>query len=165
MDQFYDQKTNSIRPDRPFLLITSSSWSLDDDFGMLLKSLQLLNPRVAVERPIICIMTGKGPGKQLFIEKIEKSENLSNIRFKFPYLSAEDYVKILSASDLGVSLHFSSSGIDLPIKVVDMFGAGLPVLAYNYKAIDELVREDFNGEIFSNSEVILLSDSYFYSFF
>ena len=51
------------------------------------------------------------------------------------------------------------------MKVVDMFGAGLPVLALYFDAIDELVKSGHNGDTFDSAtelanylEVFLIDD-------
>ena len=59
-----------------------------------------------------------------------------HVRFVTPWLRAEEYAALLGAGDLGVCLHASRSSLDLPMKVVDMFGAALPVLALNYSWCD-----------------------------
>jgi beta-1,4-mannosyltransferase len=38
------------------------------------------------------------------------------------------------------------------MKVVDMFGAGIPVLAINYETLGELLKHNENGLIFNDAE-------------
>lgn len=80
---------------------------------------------------IVLFLTGKGPLRE-FYEKKFKQENFSNIKVNFVWLDPGDYPILLGSCDLGICLHKSSSDLDLPMKVVDMFGAQLPVCAYSF---------------------------------
>ena len=66
--------------------------------------------------PLICVITGKGPQKQFYLEEIAKLD-FTRIQVETPWLEAADYPLLLGSADLGVSLHTSSSGLDLPMKV------------------------------------------------
>lgn len=130
------------------LVVSSTSWTADEDFGMLLDALVAYAGEGSVP-PILAIITGKGPQREAYLEKIKKLQDagkLPGIRILSAWLSNRDYASLLAAADLGISLHKSSSGVDLPMKVVDMFGAGLPVAAYaGFESIGELVKEGQNG--------------------
>lgn len=152
------------RPHRPAIIISSTSWTEDEDFDILLDALQRYDSTVVSQLlredesettdsklpSLVCVITGKGPLKSLFQSKVERCK-FEHVEVVLPWLSAEDYAKMVGSCDLGISLHSSSSGVDLPMKVVDMFGCGIPVLAYSYQAINELVIEDFYGQTFNNS--------------
>ena len=136
------------------LLVSSTSWTPDEDFSLLLSALCSYSSASSSKAlpPILAIITGKGPQKELYLDRIASltaSSKLNNITILTAWLSAEDYAKLLACADLGVCLHMSSSGVDLPMKVVDMFGAGLPVVGYgDYESWGELVREGVNGRGF-----------------
>ncbi|KAL6201942.1 hypothetical protein ACLB2K_025654 [Fragaria x ananassa] len=162
------------KPNRPALIVSSTSWTPDEDFGILLEAAVMYDRRVAailneddsnkeeilwkemqsgkqyLYPRLLFVITGKGPEKEKYEEKIRRLK-LKRVAFRTAWLSAEDYPLLLGSADLGVCLHTSSSGLDLPMKVVDMFGCGLPVCAVSYSCIKELVQVEKNGLLFSSS--------------
>jgi len=156
--KFLERFDPSITKDRQNtkLIVSSTSWTLDEDFSILLDALAVYsNEAERTNLPsIVAVITGKGPLKGYYLEKIlqlKQEEKLKNVVIRTEWLSNEDYALLLGSADLGVSLHKSSSGLDLPMKVVDMFGTGLPVTGYQYEAISELIEDGVNGRLFSDS--------------
>ena len=140
-----------LRDDRPFLIISSTSWTEDEDFNILLQALEKYDVKANKGNlpSVMCIITGKGPLKSHY-ESIIAKKAMNKVTICTLWLSAEDYPVILGSADLGVCLHKSSSGLDLPMKVVDMFGSGLPVCAVHFGCLHELLRHDHNGYVFHN---------------
>ncbi|XP_053132936.1 chitobiosyldiphosphodolichol beta-mannosyltransferase isoform X3 [Hemicordylus capensis] len=138
---------------RPALLISSTSWTEDEDFSILLKALEAYEHHIsegAKLPPLVCVITGKGPLKEYY-NKLIATMHFKHIQICTPWLEAEDYPLLLGSADLGVCLHKSSSGLDLPMKVVDMFGCCLPVCAVSFQCLPELVKHGVNGLIFEDS--------------
>ncbi|KAI6188618.1 Chitobiosyldiphosphodolichol beta-mannosyltransferase [Aphelenchoides besseyi] len=147
------------RRDRPLLLVSSTSWTEDEDFGILLDALKEYEKTAEIQNAcsdkiilpkLFVIITGKGPQRDYYMDKI------SHMRMKYvdvvsAWLEAIDYPRLLACADLGVSLHTSSSGLDLPMKIVDMHGLSLPVLAKKFPAIDEQINDGINGRLFDTA--------------
>jgi beta-1,4-mannosyltransferase len=146
-----DQLLPSVVDRDTRLLVSSTSWTPDEDFGLLLDALvgYANSPGKEALPPLLVIITGKGPQKAMYLERIRElteAGRLPNVTIESVFLPFADYATLLSCAELGVCLHKSSSGVDLPMKVVDMFGAGLPVAAYSgYESFGELVKEGENG--------------------
>ncbi|VDN12313.1 unnamed protein product [Dibothriocephalus latus] len=113
--------TICLRVDRPALLVSSCSWTPDDDYSMMLEALDIYDatvassPNIAYHR-LFCIVTGRGPLKKHFADIIAK-RNWKHVVVLLPWLEWSDYPVLLGCADLGVSLHRSTSGLDLPMKV------------------------------------------------
>ena len=165
------------RADRPCVLVSSTSWTPDEDFGALLSALEAYDaaatramgpdaspPKSSRRKEtrskkrytdtrtenenlpnLLVIVTGKGPQRAAY-ERRMAATRMAHVCVRTAWVESEDYPRVLSAADLGVCLHTSSSGLDLPMKVVDMFGAGLPVVAARYDTIHELVAAGEDGE-------------------
>ncbi|KAI4221496.1 MAG: hypothetical protein L6R36_006868 [Xanthoria steineri] len=151
---------HKIQSGNIYLLVSSTSWTPDEDFSVLLDALVTYSGLAMKAQPrlpeILAIITGKGPQKESFLSRIGALTNagkLNRVHLRTAWLSIEDYAKLLGSADLGVSLHTSSSGVDLPMKVVDMLGCGLPVVGWDgFEAWPELVQEGINGHGFHSSD-------------
>ena len=155
-----EKSTYHMREDACRILVSSTSWTEDEDFSLLLKALIKINKKLETNikksdqgffeaNRLLCIITGKGPLKESFLEKYhEVKSSLTRVSVITPWLEPDDYPLLLKCADIGVCLHTSTSGLDLPMKVLDMFGAGLAVVALDYPAISELIRSNENGLLF-----------------
>lgn len=152
------ERADDIHAGKVRLLVSSTSWTPDEDFSLLLDALVAYgsSPKRV---PLLVVITGRGPQKAMYEAKIARLQAdgaLPDIEVLTAFLSFEDYAKLLAAADLGICLHMSSSGVDLPMKVVDMFGAGLPVLAYSkYPSFSELVKVGTNGLGFEDTAQLM----------
>ncbi|KAI9373446.1 glycosyl transferases group 1-domain-containing protein [Aspergillus egyptiacus] len=142
------------------VIVSSTSWTPDEDFSLLIDALCRYSEIASTSKTqlpeILAIITGKGPQREMYVERIAELKGegrLRKVTICTTWLSTNDYARLLASASLGVSLHTSSSGVDLPMKVVDMFGSGLPVVGWSkFEAWSELVTEGVNGRGFGSAE-------------
>lgn len=145
-------KIPALRPDRPALLVSSTSWTADEDFGILLKALvkyekraRLVNEEMSKVaeggvKPqkrlpkLLTIVTGKGPLKERYmsqIAKLEKSEEWRWVRCRSLWLEAEDYPVLLGPYlDLILIGTCAHAVLQAPQILASVFTQALQVLTY-----------------------------------
>ncbi|KAM0681952.1 mannosyltransferase [Mitosporidium daphniae] len=114
----------------PKIILSATSWTPDEDFNTLLQSIDRLEHSNLLSQHLLVVITGKGPLKNAFIRHLEsKKSSWKNTTFVLGWFSLLDYYSLLSAADLGISFHVSSSGLDFPMKIIDMVSCNTPQIA------------------------------------
>ena len=142
-------------------VVCPTSWTEDEDFDVIIDAVVRLEHRIrgweAASRDrrfpdLVVLVTGDGERRGEF-ERRFAGLPARRIHLRARWLEPDDYPRVVGSADLGLCLHRSSSGLDIPMKIADLFGAGVPVLALDYGAcLAERVRHGDNGLLFSTAE-------------
>ena len=142
-------------------IVCPTSWTEDEDFDVVIDAVRRLEDRIrgwetanpSVRFPdLVILVTGDGARRTEF-ERRFAGLPARRVHLRTRWLEPEDYPRVVGSADLGLCLHRSSSGLDIPMKVADLFGAGVPVCALDYGAtLAERVRHGTNGLLFSTAE-------------
>jgi beta-1,4-mannosyltransferase len=140
-------------------IVCPTSWTEDEDFDVIIETVPRLEERIRGWEAagggrrfpdLVILVTGDGARRAEF-ERRFAGLQARRVQLRTRYLEPEDYPRVVGSADLGLCLHRSSSGLDIPMKVADLFGAGVPVCALDYGAcLAERVRHGDNGLLFSN---------------
>lgn len=89
-----------LLPTRPALLISSTSWTADEDFTILLTALESYELKASLPNSnlpkIMVVITGKGTLKASFEKEVERREgNWRYVRVRTSWLELDDYPKLL----------------------------------------------------------------------
>ena len=137
------------------LVVCPTSWTPDEDFDLLLEALERadrtltrrggsstvaqgasadkLDPPSAAPE-LVVLLTGKGQLRETFEARAER-RHFKSIAVRTLWLEPADYPICVGMADLGLCLHQSSSGLDLPMKLADFRGPGVPAAAFDYSPV------------------------------
>lgn len=113
----------------PPTLVCPMSWSDDDDLELLAHALRRLSDPPPASRPAArLLLTGTGPRARDWQPRLT-ALSTPQLTITTEFVPADGYPAALAGAALGLSLHRSASGVDYPMKIVEMRRVGLPVLA------------------------------------
>lgn len=145
-----------LGPRRLPLIVCPTSWTLDEDFDLLLESLERAERALAArlgkaetDAPLLAVlMTGRGEMRGEFERRLSRRD-LKRITVRTLWLEPRDYPTLIGMADAGLCLHQSSSGLDLPMKLADFRGCGIPACAFDYgPVLSEVLTPGHEGVTF-----------------
>lgn len=121
------------------IVVCPTSWTPDEDFDLLLEALERAERQLSRANPasgpqLIVFLTGRGALRDSFEARAAR-RNFKVILVRTIWLEPADYPTLVGMADLGLCLHQSSSGLDLPMKLADLRGAGVPAAVYDYAPV------------------------------
>ena len=149
-------RDHHLGPRRIPLVVCPTSWTPDEDFDLLLEALERAErARVAAlgssdghSPDLAVILTGRGQLKTDFEKRLSRRD-FKRLAVRTAWLEPNDYPVFVGMADAGLCLHQSSSGLDLPMKLADFRGVGVPVCAYDYAPVlNEAITPGHEGITF-----------------
>ena len=131
---------------RPPIVACPTSWTPDEDFDLVLEALERTERQLKREAggdanagswsspAMVVFLTGRGALREAF-ERRAARRNFKAIAVRTLWLEPADYPTLIGMADLGLCLHQSSSGLDLPMKLADLRGCGVPVAVFDYAPV------------------------------
>lgn len=130
------------------LVVCPTSWTPDEDFDLLLEALERADRQLPPVPSLVVMLTGRGGLRASFEARLSR-RSFRAIAVRTHWFEPADYPVLIGMADLGLCLHQSSSGLDLPMKVADFRGAGVPVAAFDYAPVlGEVLRNGQEGVAF-----------------
>jgi beta-1,4-mannosyltransferase len=138
------------------LVVAPTSWTLDEDFDLLLEALERaertlrtrVGPSDGSTPDLAVLLTGRGDMRADFERRVARRD-FKRLAVRTVWLEPADYPTLIGMADAGLCLHQSSSGLDLPIKLADFRGAGVPVCAFDYAPVlSEVLTPGHEGVTF-----------------
>jgi beta-1,4-mannosyltransferase len=121
-------------PGDPLVVVAPMGWTRDDDLALLAHALRLLGERMDTDaghqRGLHLLVSGNGPLRPEWGPRL-RALGTGGLRVDTPDVAPEEYPHLLASGHIGLSLHRSSSGLDLPMKILELRAVGVPVLTLN----------------------------------
>jgi len=146
----------NLGPRRVPLVVCPTSWTPDEDFDLLLEALERTDRALGADQAaaagsptaLAVLMTGRGVMRPEFEKRVAR-RNFKRVAVRTIWLEPGDYPVLVGIADAGLCLHQSSSGLDLPMKLADFRGAGIPACAYDYAPVlTEVLTPGHEGATF-----------------
>jgi beta-1,4-mannosyltransferase len=146
----------ALGPRRLPIVVCPTSWTPDEDFDLLLEALERAERVLQGDRKasadlapeIAVLLTGRGQLREDFERRLAR-RTLHCVAARTVWLEPTDYPTLIGMADAGLCLHQSASGFDLPMKLADFRGAGVPACAYDYSPVlGEVLTNGHEGTTF-----------------
>jgi len=139
---------------RPLILVAPSGWTEEEDTGLLFAALEVVDARLgSATEGLAVVLTGRGPLRDAFQRRLGMRP-WARVRIVCTWLEPDQYPALLRACDVGLSLHRSFSGLDLAMKVEDLLGSGLPVIALDHGCVREQLTPSRNGWLVEDARAL-----------
>lgn len=138
------------------IAVCPTGWTPSDDFDLLIESLEraerrlspLGAPREASDPDLAVLLTGRGPLRTAIEARLAR-RTFARIAVRTTWLEPAEYVTLVGMADVGICLHQSASGLDLPGKLAEFRGASVPAYAYDYAPVlNEVLESGKQGVTF-----------------